>query len=54
MDPSRKKMTVMELVERYLVTRTGVKPSTLSNYKFVKNLLAKEDFSGKRIGEGGR
>ena len=32
-------------------TRTGVKPSTLSNYQFVKNLLAKEDFSGKRIGD---
>ena len=51
MDPSRKNMTVMELVERYLATRTGAKPSTLSNYKFVKNLLAKEDFSGKKIGD---
>ena len=51
MDPSRKNMTVMELVERYLATRTGVKPSTLANYNFVKNLLAKEDFSGKRIGD---
>ena len=51
MDPSRKNMTVMELVERYLATRTGVKPSTLSNYQFVKNLLAKEDFSGKKIGD---
>ena len=30
-DPSRKNMTVMELVERYLDTKTGVKPSTLSN-----------------------
>ena len=48
-DPSRKNMTVMELVERYLDTKTGVKPSTLSNYKFVRNLLAKEDFSGKKI-----
>ena len=51
MDPSRKNMTVMELVERYLATRTGVKPSTLANYNFVKNLLAKEDFSGKKIGD---
>ena len=51
MDPSRKNMTVLELVERYLATRTGVKPSTLSNYKFAKNLLAKEDFGGKKIGE---
>ncbi len=51
MDPTRKNMTVMELVERYLATRTGVKPSTLSNYKFVRNILSKEDFSGKRIGD---
>ena len=50
MDPSRKNMTVMELVDRYLATKTGVKPSTKANYKFVKNLLEKEDFSGKKIG----
>ena len=50
MDPSRKNMTVMELVERYLATKTGVKPGTKANYKFVKNLLEKEDFSGKKIG----
>ena len=43
-------MTVMELVDRYLATKTGVKPSTKANYKFVKNLLEKEDFSGKKIG----
>ena len=50
-DPTRKSMTVMELVERYLATKTGVKPNTLINYQFVKNLLAKEDFSGKKIGD---
>ena len=50
MDPSRKNMTVMELVDRYLATKTGVKHSTKANYKFVKNLLEKEDFSGKKIG----
>ena len=49
-DPTRKNMTVMELVERYLATKTGVKPNTLINYQFVKNLLAKDDFSGKKIG----
>ena len=43
-------MTVMELVDRYLATKTGVKHSTKANYKFVKNLLEKEDFSGKKIG----
>ena len=51
MDPSMKNMTVMELVRRYLDTRTGAKPSTLTNYRFVLNLLEKEDFSGKRIGD---
>ncbi|MEE1039563.1 MAG: site-specific integrase [Lachnospiraceae bacterium] len=51
MDPSMKNMTVMELVKRYLATRTGAKPSTLTNYRFVLNLLGKEDFSGKRIGD---
>lgn len=50
MDPSRKNMTVMELVDRYLATKTGVKHTTKANYKFVKNLLEKEDFSGKKIG----
>ena len=50
-DPTRKNMTVMQLVERYLETRTGVKPSTRTNYQFVKNILAKEDFSGKKIGD---
>lgn len=50
-DPTRKNMTVMELVDRYLATRTGVKPNTRTNYQFVKNLLAKQDFSGRKIGE---
>ena len=50
-DPTRKNMTVMQLVERYLETQTGVKPSTRTNYQFVKNILAKEDFSGKKIGD---
>ncbi len=49
-DPSNKNMTVYELVERYLATKTGVKYSTKSNYGFVKNLLAKEPFSSSKIG----
>ena len=48
-DPMRKKMTVMELVERYLSTKTGAKHSTLANYNFVKNVLKKESFSSKKI-----
>jgi hypothetical protein len=33
--------------ESYLKTKTGVRPNTLSNYNFVRNLLAGEDFSDK-------
>lgn len=50
-DPMRKKMTVMELVERYLSTKTGAKHSTLANYNFVKNVLKKESFSSKKISD---
>ena len=50
-DPTKKNITVMELVERYIATRTGVKPSTKGNYNFVINLLKNDDFSGKKIGE---
>lgn len=51
LDPTCRNMTVMELVERYLSTKTGVKPSTKQNYGTIKNLLAKEEFSRKRIKE---
>ena len=44
-------MTVEELVERYLSTKTGVKPNTLANYKFVKNLMKKEPFNEKKISQ---
>ena len=44
-------MTVEELLERYLSTRIGVKPNTKSNYNFVKNLMKKEDFYYKKIGD---
>ena len=51
LDPTQKNLQVMELVERYLSTKTGVKPNTLMNYQFVTNLLQKEEFAWKRIGE---
>ena len=51
MDPSKKNMTVTELVKRYLKTRTGIKPSTRANYKFVQRILSNEDFGGKKIGD---
>lgn len=49
LDPLKKNMTVMELVERYLSTKTGARPNTVANYNFVKNILKKEDFGGKKI-----
>ena len=51
LDPTMKRMTVLELVERYLATKTGVRPNTLMNYNFVMNLLQKEEFALKTIGE---
>lgn len=51
LDPSCRNMMVMELVERYLATKTGVKASTKQNYGTIKNLLDKESFSRKRIKE---
>ena len=39
-DPMGKNITVGELVERYLCTKTGVKPNTLANYNFVQNPAA--------------
>ena len=49
LDPLGYNMTVKEAVERYLATKTGVKPNTLVNYQFVKNLMEKEDFYYRKI-----
>ena len=50
-DPTAKTITVMELIEKYIATRTGIRPSTESGYKFVMNLLKNEQFSQKTIGD---
>lgn len=42
-------LTVIELVDRYLYTKTGVKPNTKVNYNFVRNILKKESFGSKKI-----
>ena len=42
-------ITVCELVEKYLMTKTGVKYSTRTGYKFVQNILAKEPFGQRKI-----
>ncbi len=38
-------------MERYLATKTAVKPNTLTNYKFVQNLLRGETFNDKKISQ---
>lgn len=42
-------ITVCELVEKYLMTKTGVKHSTQTGYKFVQNILAKDPFGQRKI-----
>ena len=49
LDPLGKNITVMELVERYLKTKVGVKPNTKANYNFVRNILADEPFGQLKI-----
>ena len=42
-------MTVLELVEKYISTKTGVRPTTKAGYKTVTNFLSKDPFGRKRI-----
>jgi hypothetical protein len=42
-------MTVCELVDRYLKTKTGIRQSTKQGYVTVQRLLAKEAFGKKTI-----
>lgn len=42
-------MTVCELVDRYLETKTGVKHTTKAGYKTVRNILEKEPFGQRQI-----
>jgi integrase len=41
--------TVLELVEKYVSQKTGVRHNTRANYNFVINVIKKEDFGQKRI-----
>ena len=50
-DPMGRNMTVNELVEKYLATKTGVKNNTKMNYQFVKNILKDEPFGNKKISQ---
>ena len=42
-------LTVIEQVERYILTKTGVKPTTEAGYKTVLNVLRQTEFGGRRI-----
>ena len=42
-------MTVLELVKKYVATKTGVKATTEAGYKTVINILEKEAFACKQI-----
>ena len=47
--PNGGNMTVLELVEKYIGQKRGVRHNTMANYKFVINIVKKEDFGKKRI-----
>lgn len=42
-------MTVLQLVEKYISQKTGVRHNTQANYNFVINIIKKEEFGAKRI-----
>ena len=44
-------VTVLELVEKYISQKTGVRHNTRANYNFVLNIIRKEEFGGKRISQ---
>ncbi len=43
------KLTVAQLVERYIGQKTGVRHNTVANYNFVLNIVKKEPFGGIQI-----
>ena len=49
MNASDGQMTVCELVDRYLKTKTGEQQSTRAGYVTVERVLAKEPFGQKKI-----
>lgn len=47
--PNGDNMTVLQLVEKYVGQKTGVRHNTVANYNFVINIIKKEAFGTKRI-----
>lgn len=48
---SESSYTVLELVERYVALKTGVRKSTQAGYKTVLNVLKKDEFGSRKIGD---
>lgn len=48
---SESSYTVLELVERYVALKTGVRKSTQAGYKTVINVLKKDEFGSRKIGD---
>ena len=42
-------MTVLQLIEKYISQKTGIRHNTQANCDFVINIIKKEDFGSKRI-----
>lgn len=47
--PDGGKMTVLDLVRKYVALKTGIRHNTKANYNFAINIIKKEDFGRKRI-----
>lgn len=47
--PDGGKLTVLDLVKKYVSLKTGIRHNTQANYNFAINIIAKEDFGKKRI-----
>lgn len=47
--PNGGEITVLQLVRKYLKQKTGVRHNTEAGYKFVLNILSKEEFGARRI-----
>ena len=47
--PNNGNITVLELVEKYISTKTGVRPTTMTGYATVINLLKNDPFGKRRI-----
>lgn len=47
--PNGGQLTVVDLVQKYILQKKGVRESTKAGYKTVSNILKKEEFGAKRI-----